>query len=313
MRWGGGGVPACARTTGGGRRGWVPAPMFTRAGSSREQRKGWALRCVRNDIWLWAGTGNHKGRPYGSRRGGRGMGPRMREDNGRGTKGMGSCSHVHEGRLFMGKTGGVDAAFGMTFRSGRGRATTRVAPTGAEGRGGRWVPACARTTGGGRRGWVPAPMFTRAGSSREQRKGWALRCVRNDISQWAGTGDHKGRPYGGRREGRGMGPRMREDNGAEAECPDGDVPHGSPHARGHGRGTKGDGFLLPCSRGQALRGKNGWGGRCVRNDIWEKGMALEGEGGFETRPYVLLTTWASKVSWKATFIVITRTVRIDWV
>ena len=61
-----------------------------------------------------------------------------------------------------------------------------------------------------------------------------------------------------------MGPRMREDTGRE--------------------GDEGDGFLLPCSRGQALRGKNGWGGRCVRNDIWEKGMALEGEGGFETRP-----------------------------
>ena len=38
---------------------------------------------------------------------GMGMGPRMREDNGRGTRGMSSCSCVHGARLFAGKTGGV--------------------------------------------------------------------------------------------------------------------------------------------------------------------------------------------------------------
>ena len=188
----------------------------------------------------------------------------------------------------------------MTFRSGRGRATTRVAPTGAEGRGGGWVPACARTREGDEGDGFLLPCSR--GQALRGKNGWGGRCVRNDIWLWAGTGDHKGRPYGGRREGRAMGPRMREDTG-HPQSVTGDVPHGSPHARGQREGDKGDGFLLPCSRGQALR--------CVRNDIWEKGMALEGEGGFATRPYVLLTTWASKVSWKATFIVITRTVRID--
>ena len=40
--------------------------------------------------------------------------------------------------------------------------------------------------------------------------------------------------------------------------------------------------------------------------------AGEGKGRFSNRPYVLLTTWASKVSWKTTFIVITRADCIDW-
>ena len=46
---------------------------------------------------------------------------------------------------------------------------------------------------GGEGGWVPAPVFTGAGSLREQRRGEL-------VGQSNVTGDHKGRPYGGKVE-----------------------------------------------------------------------------------------------------------------
>ena len=80
-----------------------------------------------------------------------------------------------------------------------------------------------------------------------------------------------------------MGPRMREDTG-HPQSVTGDVPHGSPHARGHGRGTRGMGSCSHVHEGRLFVGKTGGADAGVRNDIWEKGMALEGEGGFEPAP-----------------------------
>ena len=52
---------------------------------------------------------------------GMGMGPRLREDNGRGTRGMGSSSCVYGARLFAGTTGrvgtGTTEGVGWALRS----------------------------------------------------------------------------------------------------------------------------------------------------------------------------------------------------
>ena len=84
-------------------------------------------------------------------RGGRGMGPRIREDNG---WGVGSRFRLHGGRLSAGEGGWVHAY----ARTTGGRVDSRFRLHGgrfsAEGRG--WVHAYARTTEGGR---VPAPRL----------------------------------------------------------------------------------------------------------------------------------------------------------
>ena len=121
----------------------------------------------------------------------------------------------------------------MTFRSGRGRATTRVAPTGAEGRGGGgWVPA-----------WRGFLLPCSLGQALRGNNGWGGRFVAFGMTFRSGRGRATTRVAPTGAEGRGGGwvpacARTRE-------------------------GDEGDGFLLPCSRGQALRGNNGWGGRFV--------------------------------------------------
>ena len=164
--------------------GWVP-PLFTGASSRWEdtggctpiltfppeggrERRGvvGSLRFYggghsAGTMWIGEG-GGRDGFPHPSSwgqvlRGGTGMGPRIREDNGggggdgsphpreqRGGR-MGSRIHLHGGRLFAG---------------GRG-----------------WVPASARTTG--------------AGSSREQRRrgwGWVPALFTGASSRWEDTG-----------------------------------------------------------------------------------------------------------------------------
>ena len=171
-------VPASGRTTGGD--GFVPA-------SSR----GWAL-CGR------MGTG---------------MGPRMREDNGRGwilacvfagggygdgsphargqRKGVDSSLRLCGGGTGMGPRMREDNGEGMDSSLRLHGGGLFAGMMGVSWEGG-WVPAFARTTEAGVRGWVPA-------CARTTGEGWILACV------FAGVG-----PV---REGTGMGPRMREDNG----------------------------------------------------------------------------------------------------
>ena len=114
----GGWVPAYARTTGGG---WVPASVFTGEGCPRG--KGDGSPYTRGQR---VGGGfplpSSRGRAV---RGGRGMGPRIREDNG---WGVGSRFRLHGGGLSAGEGGWVPASARTT---------------------GGWVPAYARTTGGG--------------------------------------------------------------------------------------------------------------------------------------------------------------------
>ena len=170
-------VPASGRTTGGG--GFLPASSWGQAlrggygdGSphARGQREG-VDSCLRL----------HGGRLFA---GGTGMGPRMREDNGRGWilacvfMGAGSSRGVRGWVPACARTMGGD---GFLLASLRGWDLCG----GVRG----WVPACASTTGGG---WVPACARTTVG-------GWILACV------FMGVG-----PV---REGTGMGPRMREENG----------------------------------------------------------------------------------------------------
>ena len=140
---------------------------------------------------------------------------------------------LHGGRLFTGKAGEVGGGWATVgdAPSGYGRGDGSPHPRGQRGegrlifpvftgagsarekrvsgrmgdRGGRsfevrkrgWVPASARTTGGGT---VNLPRLY-GGRFSAGKTGVGVR----------GTGDHEGRPYGGRK--RGMGPRIREDNG----------------------------------------------------------------------------------------------------
>ena len=112
-----------------------------------------------------------------------------------------------------------------------GTGGSRTAPTGDGGRG--WVPAYARTTegdGGGRPRGTPLREVGEGDGSphtRGQRRG-------------TGEGAHEGRPYG--RWGKGMGPRIREDNGGGRAVRE-------PPLRGmgsveEGEGGKGSGFVV---------------------------------------------------------------------
>ena len=132
---------------------------------------------------------------------------------------------------------------GRTAYYGRPQGSPLQGKDGGVGEGG-WIPAFARTTGRGSRGGraVPEPPLRGGHTAYIGRpQGSPLR------KEWAGTGDgsphargqreggvgggrfpnrpyeglvaqhisgdHKGRPYGRNGRGRGMGPRMREDNG----------------------------------------------------------------------------------------------------
>ncbi len=158
-------VPASARTTGGdgfpfassrgqavsggtgmgpriredNGRGWVPVCVFTGAGCERGGR-GWVPASAR--------TTGGDGFPSASSRGqavsgGTGMGPRIREDNGRGV----GCSWFSSSR---GQAVSGGKGMGPRIREDNGRGRVPGVFTGAScERGGRgWVPASARTTGG---------------------------------------------------------------------------------------------------------------------------------------------------------------------
>ena len=88
------GMDSCLRLCGGGVRGWVPA-------CARTTRRGWILACVFMGV--------------GPVRGGTGMGPRMREDNGRG---MDSCLRLHGGGALCG--GGTGMGPRMREDNGEG-------------------------------------------------------------------------------------------------------------------------------------------------------------------------------------------------
>ena len=109
------------------------------------------------------------------------MDPRIREDNGRGSRGRA----VPEPPL---------RGVGRTAYNGRPQGSPLQGEDGRVGEG-EWVPAFARTTGGG------------VGGGR-----FPNRPYEGLVAQHI-TGDHKGRPYGRNGRGRGMGPRIREDNG----------------------------------------------------------------------------------------------------
>ncbi len=91
----------------GGGSGWILAPRLYGAGSARGKREG---------AWM-TGEGDDEGREDGRLgEGGRGMDPRIHEDNGgarvvpepplRKGVGLDSCSRLHEVRLCAGITGG---------------------------------------------------------------------------------------------------------------------------------------------------------------------------------------------------------------
>ena len=76
-----------------------------------------------------------------------------------------------------------------------------------------------------------------------------------------------------------MDPRMREDTG-HPQSVTGDVPHGSPHARGHGRGTRGMGSCSHVHEGRLFVGKTVGNAGKTEGGFWEE------EGGFSrSRPY----------------------------
>ena len=248
---------------------------------------------------------------------GTGMGPRLREDNGRGA-GMDSrllSSREQDLRGMMGT--GMGPRLREDNGRGAGMNSRLLSSRGQDLRGGMgWVPAFARTTGGGEdgfphpslreqdlrggmgtgmgprlredngrgRGWVPAPVSTRAGSSRDD-----------------GDGDGSP-PSRGQREGRGdeFPPTVfaragspRDDGGArggEDEFPPvfargifagwGWVPAwrgGDAPSRGQREGERMNSRLLS-SRGQVLRGMMGTGmGPRLREDNG-RGRGVRGGG-----------------------------------
>ena len=152
-------------------------------------------------------TGDHKGRPYRRRNGGVGDGgwvPACARTTGRGSRGGAARfpNRPYEGLVAQHITGDHK---GRPYRGRNGRV----------GEGG-WVPASARTTGRGSRGGARFPNRPYEG------------LVAQHI-----TGDHKGRPYGRNGRGRGMGPRIREDDGKGESGGGRAVPE--PPLRGVGR------------------------------------------------------------------------------
>ena len=160
-------VPASARTTGGGVGGGGAVPEAPLRGVGRTA---------------------YNGRPQGSplqgedgRGGGRGMDPRIREDNGRGVGGGRFPNRPYEG-------------VGRTAYNGRPQGSPLQEKDGGVGEG-EWIPAFARTTGGGSRGGARFPNRPYEGLAYKGRpQGSPLR------KEWEGTGD--GSPHArGQREG----------------------------------------------------------------------------------------------------------------
>ena len=125
--------PRLREDTGGGRGGWIPAPVFTRPGSSREQRVGWAQARqrgwggrVQNDMFgMTCSMLGQKGEKRG---------PRMRDGQ----------RVVGPGRNDMWGRRRWVPAFARTWGLWRDPGTTVEIP-GVGGKG--WVPAFARTWG----------------------------------------------------------------------------------------------------------------------------------------------------------------------
>ena len=218
--WGGGWVPAFARTTEGrdgegfgeGREGWVGAPRL-HGGRVSTRGHGGGRSCSR----------------------GGGMGWRMREDTGRGRV------LVRGGRDGLAPPAFAGAGFRREDTGGAGRGMDS-SMSGGGGWGGGWVPAFARTTEGrdgegfgeGREGWVGAPRLHGGRVSTRgwrRKEGWVSACARtrrgDGFLHKRGQGTEAGLCSRGEgwvsacvfgrggspREGGGgkMGPRMRED------------------------------------------------------------------------------------------------------
>ena len=209
------------------------------------------------------GDGRPQGSPLRGQKGGEGDGSPHARGHGTGggwvpamRRGDGFLLPCSLGQALRGNNGwgGRFVAFGMTFGCGRGRATTRVAPTGAEGRGGGWVPA--EDTGGDEGDGFLLPC------SRKGRlfvgttgMGWALRC-RNDI--WRGRGRAT------------QGSPLRE--------------QGTPHARGHGRGTRGMGSCSHVHEGRLFVGKTGGVDAAFGMTFGRRGWRWRGRAGLKPAP-----------------------------
>ena len=259
----GDGSPPPVFTGAGSRREDNGRGVFTRAGSSREERRGefegegrreWpkrdgrplgsplrgeggrrarrrrdsstSLRYARNDMWGSAGRNEVWGR---------GMGPRIREDNGR----------------------GVFTRAGYMREERRGE---------LEGEGRReWPKRDGRPLG--------SPLRGEGGRRARGRRDFSapLRCARNDMWGSAGRNDMWGK---------GMGPRIREDNGRGVFTRAGfsrEERRGELEGEGRREWPKRDGRPL----GSPLRGEGGMAEPgneiprlrcCARNDMWGKGM-----------------------------------------
>ena len=205
-------VPAFARTTGGGEDQFPPT-VFARVGSPRDDGDGDGSPPPQ---------GQREGERMNSRlpssrgqvlRGMMGMGPRLREDNGRG-RGWVPAYCLREGRFSAG--------------------------------GGGWVPAFARTTGGGEDGFPPT-VFARVGSPRDDGDGDGSppsRGQREGERMNSRLPSSRGQVLRGMM---GMGPRLREDNGRGR----GWVP-APVFARAGSSRDDGDGDGSPPSRGQRV-------------------------------------------------------------
>ena len=110
--------------------------------------------------------------------------------------------------------------------------------------GSRTAPTRGGYWGGGE-GWVPAYARTREGRGMGPRIREDTGRERDGSPHTRGHGKGEGwvPAYARTREGRGMGPRIREDTGRERD--------GSPHTRGHG---KGEGWVPAYARTREGRG-----------------------------------------------------------
>ena len=246
------------------------------------------LRCatLRMTCGLGVKTGVHEGRPYGRSGRERGMGPRIREDNG-GT-GVGAMRECQLGtrRLLRRRDSSTSLRYAQNdMWVGRSRrASTRDAPTGGvEGRGG-WVPASARTEdNGGRRalGQRERCQWGRGGCYGDEIL--RLRCATLRMTCGLGvkTGVHEGRPCGSSGRERGMGPRIRKDNGgtgvgAMRKCQWGKVWAARgwvPHPRGQRRDGRWGNVRVSVGDRRLLRRRDSSTSlRYAQNDMWVGGQ-----------------------------------------
>ena len=244
---------------GEGREGWVPACARTRIGERREQREG------------GAGTAGGWGVFMGEMvaRGVEGMGPRIREETGGGRGGF------HGGD---GSRGGGFWAMGC-WQWGEG-AGLKPAPTTTDwGKGGRGTGAHEGRPYGGREesggGWVPAFARTRRGrDGSPHSRGHGLGSVGNNGRGARGGG--RGFRVRAGREGRGMGPRIREETGGGRGNGGGLGVMGGMVTRG------GMGCRVRAGREETGGGRGNGGGLGVEG-VFMGGMVTRGGMGFRVR------------------------------